>query len=180
MPIIDKIDENGKKCYSYQSPPKDIIFDERQALIKEISKYLSKQNDIELVDVDVDLALISEILIRVDKRKEYFTIFHNKMKMNELKKTALIMFWIIKFKPCSVKTVDQKLKRKYEQINEAFAIFLLLSATKRELKMDANAKLNISKGYLEKLLYAFRYWDLSKEALMMIAETICELVKYYV
>lgn len=176
MPI-KQIDDGKSKYYVYDPLKAYQIYDERQSLLNELQKYISKQGDISLEDVDVNLPLISEILIRVDKRREYFVIYHNKMRMNEFKKTALIIFWILKFKPFCVIHDDLKLKRKYECINEAFCIFLLLSVLKKASEDRGIEHLDISQDYLDNLKHAFRYWDLSKEAIIVIAETLNEMVK---
>ena len=79
----------------------------------------------------------------------------------------------MKFKPVRVVNIENnETIEKYNHINEMFAAFLIFS-TIRE-KTGKNIKL--SDEYVKELMYAFKYWDISKEALILIAETLSEIV----
>ena len=102
-----------------------------------------------------------EIINLVQKRRIYFHIFHQK-EMGELNEISLICFWLLKLKPF----YDKKNPR--ENVNLVFAITIFKQVIDR---------INIAKGKkidfpTSHLLHAFKYRDLSKEAIMAIAESL--------
>ena len=88
-----------------------------------------------------------------------------------MKEAALIVYWLLKFRPFSVSVSLPEIAQKYVDINERFALFLLLGAVKRAVDMKG-AEFSLKNDYIDLLGYAFRYWDLSKEAMMLVAETL--------
>ena len=133
-----------------------------------------KENPAEkdLVYDKATIRIISEIYVRVDKRNDYFHIFHD-VAMSEIREAALIAYWVIKFQPIRFAN-----KVVIKDINSRFAVFIILSAIDKYSRtiMGDNYELSLTKEYLDKLQYAAKYWDLSKEAMMLIAETIAEHV----
>lgn len=175
MAIIETIDEKtGKKIYKYQQPEWKILYEMLAKLLDSFGSYVNAHNDLKLDDFEIDEPMLAELLVRIDKRKDYFIIFHDDTEMNEIKEAALVAYWLIKFKPFSVKECRSELHIKYGQINESFAVFVLYSAIKEKTKCVPNMNFSISKEYNKKIMYGFKYWDISKEALMLIAESLCE------
>lgn len=165
------IETEEKGIYTYTPSDQKEMYEDRQAILMRFHDYAAYQKDITDDDILVDDSVISEILIRVDKRKDYFKIFHNKTDIDELKETALIVYWLLKFRPFSVRVSAPEIMRKYVDVNERFALFLLFGAVKRAANMKG-AKFSLKDDYIDLLDYAFRYWDLSKEAMMLVAETL--------
>lgn len=118
--------------------------------------------------------MLTESFVRIDKRKDYFIIFHDDTDMNEIKETALLVYWLLKFKPFRIKDSNVLMHKKYRHINEAFSLFLIYSVLKQESVCHENVVFHISKEYNDKMMYAFRHWDISKEALMLVLESLCE------
>lgn len=175
MAIVEEQKEDGTKVHKYVQPKDDVLYDEVSSLLETLAVYVDKQKDLDFEkNVVVNLPAMGELLVRVDKRKDYFIIYHDNTEMNEIKEAALLAYWILKFKPISVKTDDLILKRKYDQINEAFAVFILYSTIMEETKRVDGMRFSISKEYNKKIMYAFKFWDLSKESIMLIAESLCE------
>lgn len=174
MAIVKKTKENGEAVYKYKEPADNILYERVASLLDTFGVYVEKQSNLELEDIDYDFALLAEALIRIDKRKDYFVIFHDETDMNEVKEAALLAYWIIKFKPFRIKNGDIEIHKKYRQINEAFAVFILYSVIKEEAERTQNMNFNISKEYNQKIMYAFKFWDLSKESIMLVAESLCE------
>ena len=83
-------------------------------------------------------------------------------------------YWILKFKPFMINTTDPGKSHKYRRINEGFAAFYLLSAFKQYSKKQGFSVTEMSDRLINELMYAFTYWDISKEAGILIAETIGE------
>lgn len=175
MTIIKTTDEKtGKKVYKYRQPEWKILYDKLALLLDSFGEYVNAHKDLTLEDVNVDEPMLTEILVRIDKRKDYFIIFHDDTEMNEIKEAALVAYWLLKFKPFSIKESRSNLHIKYGQINEAFATFVLYSAIKEETKRVPNMKFGISKEFNKKIMYGFKFWDISKEALMLISESLSE------
>lgn len=174
MAIVEQMREDGTKVYKYEQPSSDALYEMMADLLDSLEKYIEKQNDIPFESIAVNQPALAELFVRVDKRKDYFVIYHDETEMNEIKQAALVAYWILKFKPFSVRTDDLTLRKKYSQINEAFAVFVIYSTIKEESKRVKGRKFKISKEYNQKIMYAFKFWDISKEALILISESLCE------
>ena len=172
MAIVEKVRETGEKYYIYDGLSEDVLFGMVEELAETLNKYVEKINGLTLDDMRLDDALIGEAYSRVDKRKDYFIIYHDDTQMNELKETALLVYWLLKFKPISI--VNEELHKKYPYINETFAVFLIYSTIKEETKRQPDKEFRVSKEYTQKLSYALKFWDLDKEALILIIESLCE------
>jgi hypothetical protein len=107
--------------------------------------------------ITFDRNVVTEIIIRVKKRRVYFWIFHG-IEMNEMNETAIFCYWLVKLKPF-YRNDDQ-------HINEKIALFIFFHAVKK-----MKNKL-ISRRIIEILAYDFRYREISKEALMTFGETL--------
>ena len=179
MALIEYETVNGRKIHKYEQPSDEILYDKVSLLLDSLELYVNKHDDLNFENnIVVDAPAVAEIFVRVDKRKDYFIIFHDDTDMNEIKEAALMAYWILKFKPFSVKSEDIVVRRKYSQINEAFAVFILYSTIKEETKRIEGMEFLISKEFNQKIMYAFKFWDISKEALMLIAESLCEAMHY--
>lgn len=118
---------------------------------------------------------VYQIITKVHQRKQYFEYFH-RLNMSDFKELALRCFWIIKTKPLYFKsdtlTADNLT---FESINEKFAVFYIIKKFKALTKSDAvREKIDcfFSEQYVYELVYSFTYRDISKEAMILIVETI--------
>jgi len=117
---------------------------------------------------ETDLLLI---IRKVDQRKHYFKEFHN-IDMSELKEISLVCFWIIKFRPYNVDTDDDNIN---DSINEKFCVYLIMHTIRSILKtkgLDESPLNYLTKEYIYQMIYSFRFRDMSKEALILLTETI--------
>jgi len=108
---------------------------------------------------------IVEICERIEKRRIYFHIFYNKCKMGELNEGSLMCFWILKLSPFSHNDISSN------ELNAKIALHLFY----RVLIYVARKKgknVNISAALDSSLYYSFRFRDLSKEAIMALAESM--------
>ena len=137
--------------------------------------YLDSQS-ISKDKICVDKRLVNEIFIRIDKRKDYFVIFHDETYINEIREAALLAYWIIKFKPFNI--AADKLSDFKVNINCGFAEYIILDAVNECYKRKTGKEITLNREYIQKLAYALKHWDISKEALMLVAETLCEHVMY--
>ena len=170
MPIVYSTEKNA---VIYTPLDREILFRKTEELLQQFQKYLTA-HDLAVSDVCIQRALIPQIISRVDKREGYFSIFHDKTRINELKQSALTAYWILKFRPFMV-VKNPQLAVKHRRINEAFAAFYILGALKQYSAEKGHPMTQlISKRLRNELLYAFMYWDLSKESVILITETLGE------
>lgn len=118
-----------------------------------------------LFGIKHDNAVLTEICDRIEKRRIYFYIFYNKCKMGELKEGSLMCFWILKLMPFSHGNIPAN------ELNAKMALYLFNNVLLYHAKKN-NKKVNISDSINQNLYYSFRFRDISKEALMALAESM--------
>jgi hypothetical protein len=136
-----------------------------KSMIEKLNRYLSffpKSNMID--DITADMHIIYEIAERIEKRRVYFHVFYN-VNMNELNEVSLLCFWILKLHPFFSKSTQS------DVLNAKIAISLFFTAASYSARAS-NKRINTADILVENLYYAFRFRDLSKEAIMAIAERI--------
>ncbi|MBQ8003523.1 MAG: hypothetical protein IJ299_00285 [Oscillospiraceae bacterium] len=172
MPVVH-IKDKDKDEIRYLPPEAEILKKKSNELIKQFCKY-AEVHGLSIDNVCIQKGLLPRIILRVDKREGYFMVFHDQTRINEIKQAALVAYWVLKLKPFMVITDDPIMSHKFSRINEGFAAFYLLSAFKQYAKRNGNEVKELSPRLVEELMYAFTYWDLSKESAILIAETIGE------
>jgi hypothetical protein len=136
-----------------------------ESMIKKLNRYLSNfPQSHGLHDLFANMAIMCEITERIEKRRVYFHIFYN-VNMSELNEVSLLCFWILKLHPFFSNTMQSDI------LNAKIAIYLFLTALSY-MATENGKRINTEKRLLENLYYAFRFRDLSKEAIMAIAESI--------
>jgi len=130
-----------------------------------IGNYLKDFGDKYKIDnIDINHKVIATIINRIEKRRVYFHIFHN-IKMGEQNEGSLMCFWIIKLMPFFNKnTPTNELNAK--MVLYLFYRMLFYVAKKRGKKVNQERSLSID------IYYSFRFRDLSKEAIMALAESM--------
>ena len=122
------------------------------------------ENDCGINNVIKDGDILVEIFDRIEKRRVYFHIFHN-IKMGELNEGSLMCFWVLKLMPFSHPIISAN------DFNAKIALYvfyqmLIYVAKKKDKNVNLEPSLN------KELYYSFRFRDLSKEAIMAIAESM--------
>ncbi len=128
MAIEEIIDENnGTKNYQYKKMSKPELYGEISRLCNTLKLLVQQLPDIKFPeDILFDSTNFLELPIRIDKRKDYFLIFHKQTHINEMKEASLYAYWILKFRPIHiVQNKNFDLNSRYENINELFAVFIL-------------------------------------------------------
>ncbi len=174
--MIEEIQkDNGKKVYKYKAPSQEDKFKYLSDISDIFDDYLESLN-FESSKVSLNYKLINEVFIRIDKRKDYFLIYHDETYINEVREAALLAYWILKFKPFTINSAETS---DYNiNINCGFAAYVIFCAVDECVKRKTKGKkgVELSDEYIEKFKYALKYWDIGKEAMMLIAETLCEHV----
>ena len=126
--------------------------------------YIAEEMGIDHTKIDVSKNTLQDIIERVEKRRVYFHVYHN-IEMGELNEVALVCFWTVKLMPFHDSTNPQHV------VNIPFALWLF-TWTLTRVAEDLGTRANITELVVKHLCYAFIYQDISKEALMRIAEAL--------
>jgi hypothetical protein len=122
--------------------------------------------------IDFDASRMNSMVDMVKKRKLYFHIFHS-LQMSELNEICLYVFWILKFRPFTYK------KNPVQDINLTIAIKLFSHGlfytaeclSERRIYVKDNNYIFTAQSF-KHIEHAFKYQDLSKEAIMLLAEAM--------
>ena len=114
--------------------------------------------------------VLIEIIERIEKRRFYFHVFHDGCKMGELNEGALLCFWIVKLHPFYHPRINSN------TLNTKIAICLFTNAIYYYTKKSKKER-KISEQFINDLYYSLIYRDISKESLMVLAESFSEDMK---
>jgi len=140
--------------------------------LKKIEGYLENLSGVLKFDTTKIIAekqALQEIIERVEKRRLYFHIFYDGCKMGELNEGALVCFWILKLHPFFYAGMPSN------ELNAKIALCLLTNTIYYYLNKSSKKKAIISQQTIKDLYYTFRFRDLSKEAIMITAESLAGL-----
>jgi hypothetical protein len=139
-----------------------------QNMLLKMSSYLSNISDIMKInhqEINTSMDIMYEIIERVEKRRVYFHIFYDRCKMGELNEGALMCFWILKLHPFNHNRISNNI------LNAKIALCLFMNMLHYHTRKE-NIKLIITENIVNDIYYAFRFRDLSKEAIMILAESL--------
>ena len=139
-----------------------------QNMLAKMNGYLSNVSDILKIDthkLDVSMEIMCEIVERIEKRRIYFHVFYDHCKMGELNEGALMCFWILKLTPFHHNGIPSNI------LNAKIALCLLMNVLHYHALKKGMA-LSLSQNVMDNIYYAFRFRDLSKEAIMILAERL--------
>lgn len=157
----------NNKLYKELTPSER--FYQMKLLLQIWDDFLAK-NDASLTEHDIfinEYNLI-ECIERVSKRKFYYKVFHGIEHLAEFKEVALLSFWICKLKPFVITKLDSPL---CASTNELFSIHLAYCML-RACKEYADSFSYPDDITVKNLVYALKYQDLSKEALIQYMECL--------
>lgn len=151
----------------------DVIWPKHEDIINEFLY----QNDYDMECIKISRDSILSTVVKVDQRRQYFSFFHG-LDMSEYKEAALTAFWYIKLSPLSIETSaldnDNEVE-KYDSINEKLALYVILKTLRVMLlkhKKSSEQLDKLPKSYIDELVYTFTYRDISKEAMIMLVESM--------
>jgi len=142
--------------------------DKRQtALLRSRFKVYLKDFEVNcgITNIQTSNPVMLEIYERIEKRRVYFHIFYNGCKMGELNEGSLMSFWILKLMPFSHTDIPAN------ELNAKIALYLLNNMLLYYAKKNKR-RVNISNSLCKDLYYSFRFRDISKEAIMALAESM--------
>jgi hypothetical protein len=136
-----------------------------KTMVEKLDRYLSNfPASHGIGDITASMEIIYEIAERVEKRRVYFHIFYD-VNMNELNEVSLLCFWILKLHPFFSNSIQSDI------LNTKIAVYLFLTAVSYTAR-ESGKHINTADRLVENLYYAFRFRDLSKEAIMALAESM--------
>jgi len=139
-----------------------------QRMVDIIHKFLYNVRDVLSIKdsspIFCDPRTIYEIITRVEKRRVYFHIYYGG-DLGELNEGALICFWIMKLMPFKHAAISNATLNSKIALTFFFNILFYVAA-KNGKKVNTNGHL------VSNLYYSFKYRDLSKEAIMALAESL--------
>ena len=142
-------------------------FDRMVAKIIRLLGNLSDVLGIDTLEIISSQDVLIEIIERVEKRRIYFHIFYNGCEMGELNEGALLCFWIVKLHPFYHPKIDSN------TLNAKIAICLFTNAIYYHSEKTKNDR-RIPDHFINDLYYSLVYRDISKESLMILAESFVE------
>ncbi|MCL2187359.1 MAG: hypothetical protein FWC16_00975 [Defluviitaleaceae bacterium] len=122
--------------YSYyvQEPEEKLL--ERHAFAERMVGKAFRELGININDYHVDGALLNTAIIRINQRKLHYLMYHNGMKINELKQIAVFSYWVLRLKPI------HRIAGGRENINEQVVMNWLFKANKLTSKKTKQAQNN--------------------------------------
>jgi hypothetical protein len=139
-----------------------------QNMLKKMAKYLHNISDIIKIDhtkINTSMDIMYEIIERIEKRRIYFHIYYNGCKMGELNEGALMCFWIVKLNPFQYNGIPNNI------LNAKIALCLFMNMLHYHTQKE-RIGFNITENMINDIYYSFRFRDLSKEAVMILAESL--------
>ena len=159
---------------AYKKITKDKLVSEANILNGHFNNFLFANDYGSDLTFSVNNTDLSLIIRKVDQRKHYFREFHA-IEMSELKEISLYCFWVIKFRPYHINNCDESVN---DSINEKFCAWFIIHTIRTLIQSDKSGSSSesaldyISDEYIYQLVYSFRLRDISKEALILLTETI--------
>ena len=127
-------------------------------------------------DIKFNRSTLYEIFNRIEKRRVYFHIYHNGMKMGEVYEGALLCFWILKLMPFRTENLPvSSFNTRIAYIIFVNMLHYVANKTNKENERKGikkpKTRVNIRSKLMDDVMYAFQYRDLSKEAIMSLADS---------
>jgi len=137
-------------------------------LMNKLQSYIQNIAGVLRIDNPADIfcreEVLYEIFNRIEMRRLYFHIFHKGTDMGELNEGSLLCFWILKLMPFEHDNFPNI------TLNVKIVSCIFINMLKYVAKKKGR-RVNIKADTIDYLAYAFMYRDLSKEAIMALAES---------
>jgi hypothetical protein len=146
--------------------PKEVVSEK----ISKLKEWIwSNEQSIPRDRLGLSNSCLLKIIDLVERRRVYFHVYHG-IGMSEWNEIALYCFWISKLQPFFEIPPSNKIARESNEINAIIAVRTLYSMANRirhELGNERVKWLNMGN-----MIHAFRYRDISKEAVMALFENL--------
>lgn len=173
-------DRTGKKPLDsqgfYNQKTKEEVSCEIDKLVDHWNRFLKTQNCNDLLenkDYYIHKRNLFEIVIRLDKRRTYYYVFHQIADICEYKEIGILAYWINTLKPFLVVNSSCPV---YNSPNEMFSLYLILSVLSKVFQKRFPDKVFLmpDANTIQDYVYNFKYCDLSREAMIFFVETLAK------
>ena len=156
--------EHNGEYYPAYTPPSDEQLLSMCARAEQA--FLRTFNEIGLISKDyyIDFNVFNEALIRTDQRKLHYMMYHSGMIMNELKRIAVLSYWIIRLKPI------HRIAGGPIDVNEQVVIDWIFKSVATYRKRMNLPKPEFGEKLKADLLYALTYRDISYDYMTLLVE----------
>jgi hypothetical protein len=160
-------------------PPLGYLEKER-AIFKDILKLFLRWLAVSETHIRVDMDLIDDITLRVHQRINYYLFFYGRY-LHQSRQVALKAYWILRYHP--LRLISKAFWDKDYDINVYFAFFIMFTQAVGELFVDcpkviqAAVTNEILRKHKENYIRVFSGYDISKEAMMLLSESLKSIVK---
>ena len=127
-----------------------------------------KELNLPLEDFYIDFHLLNNALIRTDQRTLHYLMYHDGMRMNELKQIAVFSYWVLRFKPIN------RIAGGPTNINEKVVLSWISKSIKLFRSKNKKPARNFGSRMEKDLLYAFTYRDISYDYMTILVESLAE------
>jgi len=160
-------------------PPREYLEKERtdfENILKAFLACLSVSD----THIKADRDLIDDINSRAHQRINYYLFFHG-THLQQSRQVALKSYWILRYRP--LRLMSKAFWDKEYDINVYFAFFIMFAQALGELFVNLPKKVQVTvtnevlRKHEDDYIRAFSEYDISKEAMMLISESLKSIVK---
>lgn len=166
-----KLHEHNKEMYGDYVSPDVYSLQDNFLAFRYFFKTFCNFFNYKQSDFSIDEKQIIQILIRVDQRKLHYKMYHDGLMINELKETAVLGYWILKYKP--ILHFNGKIFVS-EDWNERFIIFLFMSSVNQYKNLGLNPLGVVSKKLLDDIQYTLSHRLISYDSMTILLEALAE------
>lgn len=161
--------------FHYEKPSRDFVKDVMRQ-IEDVVKGFCDIYEIDLSRIKMNTLALEDVIMRIDMRFLYFSVFHEGMKPNEHKTlNGLLIFWILKRHPFWIDILpddEEDIVRLASRINEKISLHIVVTLLEEYNSEFFQYGEDLFKRYTRELEYSFMYRDLSKEALFLMFDPL--------
>ena len=113
----------------YEKPSQEYV-NEAMRQIENVVRGFCEISEFDFERIKCNMTALEDVIVRVDMRTLYFSVFHQEMKPNEYKRLAgLLIFWLLKRHPfwIDVLGTDDEVVHLAACINEKIALHIAVS-----------------------------------------------------
>ncbi len=154
--------------------PISFLTDGRTAFRKTLGLFSTCYN-IAVNNFKIDQDRVDGIGNRLYQRLNYYLFFHNK-QLSQSRQAGLKAYWILRYRPLTL--ISSGVWKKKYDVNVYFAFFIILCdvlgecVTDVELNVQRAVVYSILKDYENTVIRSFSEYDISKESMMLVADSI--------
>ena len=161
----------------YPPPPRDYL-EKKRVDFENILKAFLACISVSDTDIKVDRDLIDDINSRVHQRINYYLFFHD-THLHQSRQIALKSYWILRYRPLRL---ISKWDKGYD-INVYFAFLIMFAQALGELFVNCPKEIQVTvtneilRKHEDDYIRGFSEYDISKEAMMLMSESLKSIVK---